>query len=134
MRLAGIDHPDEVYRTLLQAGQVREIAVSPTRTRRFHRLVLEQLEARVEAALHKLHEKHPLRSQLDRQQLAAALPYLDEAVFAAVLDNLLKSGRLQVFGDSLALAGHGPKLSQYERKLLDELIAVFRTAASSRPA
>ncbi len=134
VRLAGIDHPDEIYATLLESGQVRQIAVSPTRTRRFHRLVLEQLEARVEAALHRLHEQHPLRSKLDRQQLATGFSYLDEAVFAALLDNLRRAGRVQVFGDGLTLAGHGPKLSQYERKLLDELIETFRTAGIQSPS
>jgi len=134
VRLAGIDRPDEVYRALLEAGQVREMAVSPTRTRRFHRLVLEQQANRVEAALHALHEQHPLRSKLDRQQLAAGFAYLDEAVLAAVLDDLLAAGRLQVFGDGVALTGHGPKLSQYERKLLEELIEIFRTAGIQSPS
>lgn len=134
VRLAGIDRPDEVYRTLLEAGQVREIAVSPTRTRRFHRLVLEQLETRLEAALQRLHEQHPLRSRLERQQLAAGFSYLDEAVFAAVLDNLRQAGRVQISGDGVTLAGHGPKLSQYERKLLDELIELFRTAGIQSPS
>ncbi len=134
VRLAGIEHPDEVYRALLDTGDVREIAVSPTRVRRFHRLVLEQQAARVEAALHALHEQHPLRSKLDRQQLAAGFSYLDEAVLAAVLDGLRTAGRLQVFSDGVALAGHGPKLSQYERKLLDELIEVFRTAGIQSPS
>lgn len=134
VRLAGIEHPDEVYRALLDAGDVREIAVSPTRVRRFHRLVLEQQAARVEAALHALHEQHPLRSKLDRQQLAAGFSYLDEAVLAAVLDGLRTAGRVQVLGDGVALAGHGPKLSQYERKLLDELIEVFRAAGIPSPS
>ncbi len=88
VRLAGIERPDEVYRALLEAGQVREITVSPTRTRHFQRLVLEQQATRVEAALHALHEQHPLRSKLDRPQLAAGFSYLDEAVLAAVLDDL----------------------------------------------
>lgn len=134
VRLAGIDHPDDVYRTLLDAGQVCEIAVSPTRTRRFHRLVLKQLETRLEAALHRLHEQHPLRSKLERQQLAAGFPYLEEAVFAAVLDSLRQAGRVQISGDGVTLAGHGPKLSQYERKLLDELIELFRTAGIQSPS
>jgi selenocysteine-specific elongation factor len=134
VRLAGIENPDEVFRTLVQAGHVREIAVSPTRTRRFHRLVLEQLAARAEAALRKLHVQNPLRSRLDRTQLAAAFPYLDDAVFAAVLDDLRQAGRVQISGDSVALTGHGPKLSQNERKLLDELILTFRQAGIQSPS
>ena len=132
--MAGIDNPDEVCRALVQAGHVREIAVSPTRTRRFHRLVLEQLATRAEAALRKLHEQNPLRSRLDRTQLAAAFRYLDDAVFAAVLNDLRQTGRVQITGDSVALTGHGPKLSQNERKLLDELIPIFRQAGIQSPS
>lgn len=134
VRLAGIDRFDEVCQALLEAGEVREIAVSPTRTRRFQCLVFEQQVARVEAALRKLHEQHPLRSKLDRQQLTAGFSYLEDAVLTAVLDDLRKAGRLQIFEDGLALAGHGPKLSQYERKLLGELIEVFRTAGIQSPS
>jgi selenocysteine-specific elongation factor len=113
---------------------VREIAVSPTRTRRFHRLVLKQLAARAEAALRKLHEQNPLRSKLERTQLAAAFRYLDDAVFSAVLNDLRQAGRVQISGDSVALTGHGPKLSQNERKLLDELIPIFRQAGMQSPS
>jgi selenocysteine-specific elongation factor len=134
VRLAGIDTPDDVYQALVQAGHVREIAVSPTRTRRFHRRVLEQLETRVAAALGKLHARHPLRSKIDRPQLVAALPYLDDAVLAAVLSDLRRAGRVQMAGDTIALAGCGPKLSQNERKLLDELIQTFRQAGIQSPS
>ncbi|MCU0875157.1 MAG: selenocysteine-specific translation elongation factor [Pirellulaceae bacterium] len=134
VRLAGIENPDEVCRGLVQAGHVREVAVSPTRTRRFHRLVLEQLAARAEAALRKLHARNPLRSRLDRTQLAAAFPYLGEAVFAAVLNDLRQAGRVQISSDSVALTGHGPKLSQNERRLLDELILIFRQAGIQSPS
>lgn len=134
VRLAGIDTPDEVYRALVAQGQIREIAVSPTRTRRLHSLVLEQLETRVEATLRKLHERHPLRSKLDRAQLAAALSYVDDAVLAAVLDDLRRAGRIQTAGDSIALTGCGPKLSQNERKLLEELIQTFRGAGLQSPS
>jgi selenocysteine-specific elongation factor len=134
VRLAGIDTPAEVYQTLVQQGQVREIAVSPTRTRRVHRLVLEQLETRVEATLRKLHERHPLRSQLDRSQLAAALSYVDDAVLAAVLSDLRRAGRVQQAGDRVALTGCGPKLSQNEGKLLQELIQTFRQTGIQSPS
>ena len=133
-RLAGIEQPDEVCQALIQAGQIREIAISPTRTRRFHRLVLEQQAARVEAALRKLHDQNPLRSRLERTQLAALLPYLDDAVLATVLGDLRRAGRLHMTGETVALAGCGPKLSQNERKLLDELVATFRQSGIQSPS
>jgi len=133
-RLAGIEHPNEVCQALIEAGQIRQIAISPTRTRLLHRLVLDQQAARVEAALRKLHERNPLRSRLERTQLAAAFPYLEDAVLTTVLNDLRRAGRVQTSGDSVALTGCGPKLSQNERKLLDELIASFRQAGIQSPS
>ena len=55
-------------------------------------------------------------------------------MFAAVLNDLRQAGRVQISGDSVALTGHGPKLSQNERKLLDELIPIFRQAGIQSPS
>ena len=37
-------------------------------------------------------------------------------------------------GDTVALTGCGPKLSQNERKLLDELVAIFRQSGIQSPS
>jgi selenocysteine-specific elongation factor len=59
---------------------------------------------------------------------------VDNAVLDAVLNDLRRAGRVQMSGDSITLAGSGPKLSQNERKLLDELIPAFRQAGIQSPS
>jgi selenocysteine-specific elongation factor len=83
--------------------------------------------------MHKLHEENPLRSKFDRQQLVTAFRYVDGAVLDAVLNDLRQAGRIRVDERGLSLAGHGPKLSQNERKLLRELIQIFREAGIAAP-
>ena len=132
-RIAGIDNPTEVYAELLARGDVREIPLSPTRTRRVHRLILEQLADRIAATLHKMHELNPLRSKLDRKKVAASYRYVDRAVLDAVLNDMRRDKRILQDERGIALAGHGPKLSQNERKLLRELIEIFRQAGIQAP-
>jgi selenocysteine-specific elongation factor len=133
-RTAGIENPEAIYPKLIATGELREIAASPTRTIRVHRLVVEELAEHVVESLRKLHEQNPLRSKLDRTQLAARFRYVDPALFDAVLSDLVRSGRIQLSEGNVALVGHGPKLSQNERKLLDELIEMFHTAGIQSPS
>jgi selenocysteine-specific elongation factor len=133
-RTAGIENPAEIYARLLAQGEVREIAVSPTRIRRVHRLVLEQLSDRVAATMHKLHEQNPLRSKLDREQLRTAFRYVDPTVLDTVLNDMRAAGRIRVDERGLTLEGHGPKLSQNERKLLRDLIQMFQEAGIQAPS
>jgi selenocysteine-specific elongation factor len=132
-RTAGIENPAEVYQVLRERGEVREVVASPTRTIRVHRLVFEDLAKRIEAALRKMHEQHPLRATLDRKQLAARFRYLDDALLTTVLEDLKKSGRVRLAGDGVALQGHGPTLSPGERRLRDELVTTFREAGIQSP-
>jgi selenocysteine-specific elongation factor len=133
-RTAGIDNPKEVYADLLEAGDVREIPLSPTRTLRVHRLVLEQLADRISATLHKMHEQNPLRSKLDRKKVAASFRYVERAVLDAVLSDMRRDKRILQDERGITLVGHGPKLSQNERKLLRELIEIFREAGIQAPS
>ena len=82
-RTAGIDNPAEVYAELLARGDVREISLSPTRTRRVHRLTLEQLADRITATMHKMHELNPLRSTLDRKKIVSSFRYVERAATVA---------------------------------------------------
>jgi selenocysteine-specific elongation factor len=96
--------------------------------------VLEQLGHRAEAVLHKMHEQNPLRSTLDRKKVASAFRYLDAAVLDTVLNDMRAAGKIRLDERGVALAGHGPKLSQSERKLLQELIGMYRTAGIAAPS
>lgn len=133
-RTAGIDEPDAVAGILRESGQLCEISPSPTRTIRIHSKVLQRLGDRMEALMRRLHQQNPLRSMLDRHQVAAAFRYLpDTALFDAIIDDLRRGGRVQVTGRGLTVTGEGPKLSANERKLLAELIAIYRQAGIESP-
>ncbi|HWE39236.1 MAG TPA: selenocysteine-specific translation elongation factor [Isosphaeraceae bacterium] len=115
-------------------GSLVELAIGPRRTARVLREVAEGLEDRVARALGRLHEAKPRASLVRRDHLAAELPDLDsDALIAALLDRL--KGRGLVVGDAraVALKGHGPKLSQAERRLKDDLAAALRAGGLSPP-
>jgi selenocysteine-specific elongation factor len=59
---------------------------------------------------------------------------LETAVLDTVLKDMRIAGRIRVDQRGIALAGHGPKLSQNERKLLRELIEIYRTAGIQAPS
>jgi selenocysteine-specific elongation factor len=119
---------------LLENGELREIAVSPTRTVRLHAQVIERLADRVAAALATLHERNPLRTSFPRAQVASGFQYVgDAAVLNAVLESMRDAGRIRMTDTGLALAGHGPKLSRNEQALLTQLAGWFRDAGLESP-
>ena len=133
-RTAGIENTDEIHQQLADSGDLREIALSPTRTVRLHRLVVEQLAKRIETALRTLHQQNPLRSMQDRGRLAAGFRYLDDnALFETILAQMEKAKRIRLADRSVALVGEGPKLSQNERRLLQQLIENFKDAGIQSP-
>jgi selenocysteine-specific elongation factor len=133
-RTAGIDQPAEVAAALRDSGELLEIGLSPTRTMCIHQKVLLRLSDRMEALLRKMHQQNPLRSTLDRHRVAAAFRYLpDPALFDAIVQHLRVAGRIRVSGRGLAVTGEGPKLSANERKVLAELIEIYRQAGIQSP-
>jgi selenocysteine-specific elongation factor len=134
-RTAGVKDIEAAYANLLQRGELLEIATSPTRTFRVHRDVFRQLCDRIEVALRKLHEKSPLLMEVDRSLLMARFRYLGEdAVLSAALNEMASQGRLRVGKKGVALKGHGPKLSQNEKKLMLQLIDSIREAGLQAPS
>jgi selenocysteine-specific elongation factor len=133
-RTAGIRLCQPVYEQLRQRGDVREIAVSPQRKVRLHRLVLARLYGRIEAALHRLHDANPLRLAHERSALYAGFQYLGEnALLDAALDDLIAAGRVLSGPRGIALAGSGPKLTAHEQKLLVKLVESIRAAGLQPP-
>ncbi|MHB8970998.1 MAG: selenocysteine-specific translation elongation factor [Pirellulaceae bacterium] len=132
-RTAGIENPHDVCEAMRAEGVLCEVAVSPTRTLRFHRDVLDDLCRRVATWLEKLHQQYPLRVTIDRQQVRQGFHYVDDVVFNLALSNLRSAGRIHLSDRGVALEGHGPKLSQNERKLLAQLVENYRQAGLESP-
>jgi selenocysteine-specific elongation factor len=133
-RTAGISDYAGVVEQLAEAGTLCEVALSPSRTLRFHHGHLHQLGLRIEQRLAKLHQQHPLQPAIDLQQLRQPFAHVDDAVFHRALAELATSGRVQRHQNRVALAGHGPQLSANERKLLAQLVDDYRHAGFESPS
>jgi len=132
-RTAGIEAPADTATALRERGPLCEIVLSPTRSLRVHRQLLEQLQQRIATALEKLHQQYPLRISLDRHLVRARFPYVADPVFEFAVKGLRERGRIRLTDRGIALEGHGPKLSQNERKLLAQLIEDYRQAGFEPP-
>jgi selenocysteine-specific elongation factor len=133
-RTAGISAVNEATNELRAQGHLREIQISPTRTMRIHRLVLEQLYSRIEAALKKLHEAFPLRLAHDPATLVAGFQYLGSpAILDAALQDMARAKRLLISERGISLAGFGPKLSVNEQRLMTQLVDTIRAAGFQPP-
>ena len=132
-RLAGIDDCESVYAELTAKGDVWEINVSPTRMARVHHLVAQELSERIRKSLERLHSEFPLRSMLKLQQVLQGFGYLDRTTLHAVLKHMAAEKIVRYEQDRIALVGHGPKLSQNERKMLAQLVETYRQASIQSP-
>lgn len=133
-RTAGIDAFEAATDALRQRGELCEIRVSPTRNLHVHALILTQLCNRVAVVLDQLHDEFPLRTVFDRSALANRFRYLDEQILQACLKRMVAEGRLKFGPAGVSLVGRGPKLSQNEQKLLNELVEKFRDAGVQAPS
>ena len=134
VRTAGIDDPQTICRELSESGELVEIAVSPTRTMRLHRDVLEGLSVRVAGILEKMHVESPLRSMLDRSRLVGRIKWFgDNSLVETVLTRMEADGRIRLTQRGIALAGHGPQLSKKERSLVEEIVQTYRDARFQPP-
>lgn len=132
-RTAGIEQTEPVVAALRERGTLIELSLSPTRTLRFHRDCLLHLAKRLSVTLEKLHARYPLRAAIDREQLRHGFSYVEDAVFDVALSTMQKSGQVQIIPAGIALAGHGPRLSRNEQKLLNTLIETYRQAGLEAP-
>jgi selenocysteine-specific elongation factor len=134
-RTAGVDSTDVVHGLLADRGRLAEIPLSPTRVFRLHRRILERLCDRIEAALRKLHDRFPLKSTLDRSLLNSGFRFLaDPAILAAALEDMQAAGRVCLDSKGVALVGHGPRMSQNERRILAQILATYRAAGLETPS
>lgn len=133
-RTSGVDDAERVCQSLVERGDLVEIDVSPTRKTRVHTAVLDQLGARIEAALKRMHQDSPLQAMLDRARLASRFAYVENpALLDAVLESMAAAGRVVLADRGVALADHGPKLSANERELLERIVEEYREAAFQPP-
>ena len=133
-RTAGAGDFDDVCRTLAGQGEVVRIDVSPTRQVCIHQAVLDDLAARIERVLQRMHQESPLLATLDRSRLLNRFARLQsDAVLDAVLRSMAAAGRIELGERGIALAGHGPKLSAKEKELIERIVQTYRDAGFQPP-
>lgn len=131
---AGVADPAPLIQALRDDGTLREVPISPTRTVRFHRDVLEQLNQRIEKLLEKMHQQHPLQVAFDRARLRPSFRYVEPEVFEVAVAQLQQQGRIRGSDRGVALSGRGPQLSGNEQKLLAQIVADYRQAGLEPPS
>ena len=133
-RLAGIDDGESAWRRLVERGELVEIRLSPQRTARVHRQLLEDLDRRIEESLAKMHDQSPLCASFDRFRLASRFAWVgDGALVDAVLASMAAAQKIELGDKTIALAGRGPRLSSQEQKLLEQVLEIYRQSAFQPP-
>ncbi len=133
-RTAGLQDPQPVVARLVERGTLVELAVSPSRTIRLHRRVLDNLAQRIERTLEKMHTQEPLKATLQRAKLVSRFGWLDDRpLVEAVLERMAAAGRIVLGQSTVGLAGRGPRLSKNERQLFDRIVALYRQAEFHPP-
>lgn len=134
-RVGGVDDPAATIAELARRGQLSELRVSPQRVLRVERRALDDVFRRIEALLEKEHEQFPLRTMLDRSRLVNRLAWLGAAgLIDAVLAAMDRAGRLRATERGVALPGRGPRLSNNEHKLLEQIVETYRQAGYQPPS
>ncbi len=111
-----------------------ELPTGPRRASRVLAEVVADLEDRTIRAIARLHASKPRHSTIPRSQVAAALADLQsDSLVAGLIDRLDKQKRVVATPRSVALVGHTPKLSQGERKLMDEIVELYHRAGFNPP-
>jgi selenocysteine-specific elongation factor len=133
-RTAGVDDVAAAERQLLERGDLVQIVLSPSRTVRVHRDVLADLRDRIEALLARLHQQFPLLPGLERSKVVGRFSYLDrDGLVDAVLSSMSRAGRIRLSEREVSLVGHGPQLSNNERKLLESIVELYLHAGCQPP-
>ncbi len=123
-RTTGIAAVEQAEDQLRQRGDLVKLPVTATRQIGVHREVLAATAARIVKVLTRFHTEHPLRSGIDQTTLMQQFGYLGPAtLLSAVFDSMTAAGQIVRTGESIGLAGHGPRLSAGQRRLLDDIVA-----------
>src|SRR5262245_7574356 len=85
-------------------------------------------------ALEQFHRANPLRSGMSREELRGRAGAPDERVFAHLLGVLGGEGMVRVDRDKVSLATHVVRLSQEQRRVVDQVEREFLDAAAAPPS
>lgn len=133
-RLTGVEEPRQYVEALIRDGKVVKIDLSPQRSLRVHGLVVQDLSQQVSAVLEKLHKSEPLKLVFPHSEIAKRFEYLpDRKILSYALGLLKKEQALRSTQHGVGLQSYGPKLTQNEVKLLDQLVRDLESVGLTSP-
>ena len=119
----------EILRDLEKEGQV-----SALEGRYFHKEALEDLKSKVLDALKGFFQENTLRSFVSREELAHRVWRGNEKVFAALLEEMAREGKVLLGPEGVSLPQAGPRLSPQEGKWLFFIRRVYRESGFTPPS
>ena len=99
-----------------------------------HREQYARARTQIVHLLEEFHRANPLKPAMFTEELRSKFPGMAEKVFAALLQDLMASGELEVSRDKVKLARHTVMLSPAHQAVIAALEMAFRQAAYQPPS
>jgi selenocysteine-specific elongation factor len=134
-RLAGVRDGDGTVADLVRRGDVLAVNISPTQVHHVHREALDELAQRVQRALARLHDAHPLQREIAQSELMSILnrDRKHGELTDAAVRMLAETHVVRMSERGISLAGRGPQLSSGEEALFAEMVERIRVAGLQPP-
>ncbi len=135
VRATGVTDPEKYLAQLEQQGELLHLVWSPTRTATLSRAAAQAAFEQIARVLEKLHALQPLKLGIPQHEVLQRLSYLGPpALVQALVEEMVRQGKVLRNEQGLQLRGHGPKLSAGERRLLDQLVQIYAQAGERPPS
>ena len=131
-----------VAETGLSSGKIDSLLKKAIQQGQIHRIVgdifvdiaaIESLTDDLVRRIQEFHQQNPLEPGIGREQLRDQRSVTPE-IFAAVLDSLVRTRKLEVAGDLVRLPGHGVVMKDEEAESKKKIEEAFATAGLKVPA
>ena len=134
-RLAGIGNAKKAAEKLVSEKSVVRLKVSPTRTARLERRMLDEWANRIAGVLQHAHEQDKLKIYVDRSWVHTRFQYLDDRpLIDAILGWMHRQNLIRQTELGVALASHAPKLSPKQQQAMDAIVAAFHQGGFQPPS
>lgn len=124
----------EIVAQLLASGQLVEVRSRAKEPHRVHRDVIAELQQKIVRTVERFHQQSPLAAAMPRSELAQLFqPRHELRVIDFVIQRLLDEDVLRGDSQSIARAGCGPRLSETQQRLREQLLARLLKAEFQPP-
>jgi len=129
-----LDEAHAMIAALRESGELIELPLGPQRHQWVQRDALAEIENGAFAAMKALHEENPASASLPRNTVALRMKRSrDLPLVNAVLDRLIRTGRIGGDEHAVMLTKYAPKLSPAQMKLREQVITAYQAAGEAPP-